>query len=112
MTWLSAIGNFFSSSGGQSVLSGISSLFGGRSQRKGDKESAQRGFQALQYMNQMDRRNQLEDRRYKEESIGAYRQFAPENLQGNSPAYTDPSTVQVVDPYAPKPKPQRKMLGG
>lgn len=116
MTWLTALGSFAGSSGGQTILGGLSGLFGGRSERREKERATKESFQQDQYFDNLKRQRDLEDRRYKEEAIGSYRQFSPAHLRGNSPAYTDPSSVNVVDPYnpqtKPKPKSERKMLGG
>ena len=84
------------------AASALSSMFGGRSSRKADKLKQQREFQQRQYESDMARQRSLEDRKYTEQAIGAYRPYQSGGLM--SPEYTDPTTVKPVDPYAPKPR--------
>lgn len=98
---------FLSSGTGAAILGGIKSLFGGRSKRKAEKaqqESNERmnreNNQTAIYRDQMARKNELEDRRYKEEGIRGYGKFYKGNKTIAAPTMTDPNTVKPVDPYA------------
>ena len=89
---------------------------------KDNKEMTELGFQRQAWLDQQQRKWNLEDRRYKEEAVGGFRNFAPElakNFNGQpvqSPAYTntteglmnfDPnkpgSILAANDPAKPKP---------
>ncbi len=105
--FLAAAGAFASSSLGGTILGGIKSLFGGRSKRKEEKAKAEHearmnkeNNQTAIYRDQLARKNELEDRRYKEEGIGAYRGFYKGNKTIAAPTMTDPNTVKPKDPYA------------
>lgn len=105
--FVAAASTFLKSELGKTILGGISSLFGGRSKRKAEKaqqESTERmnreNNQTAIYRDQLARKNELEDRRYKEEGIGAYRGFYKGNKTIAAPTMTDPNTVKPKDPYA------------
>lgn len=80
---------------GASFLSG---LFGARSARKQQKRQNKFEFQKEKYFEEMERKRQLEDRRYAEEAIGGYRGYTP-GRPLMAPSYTDPSTI---NPKIPK----------
>lgn len=80
----------------------ISGFFGSRSAKKDRKaqEKAQRLSDQYQgYMQDKARKFQLEDRRYKEDAIGGYRQFYGGTRQIAAPVLTDPNSVVLRDPY-------------
>ena len=94
-------------SAGTGLLGAISGLFGGRSKRKEAKaqreheeKMARQSFEATKYLSDMDRKRQLEDRRYKEDGIRGYAKFYKGNKTIEAPTMTDPNTVKPVDPYA------------
>lgn len=81
----------------------ISGFFGSRSAKKQQKaqEKAQRlSDQYRGYMQDKNRKFTLEDRRYKEDAVGAYRGFYGGNRQIAAPVLTDPNSVVLRDPYA------------
>ena len=84
------------------AIAAVGSFFSSKDKSKKDKEAQKRSFYIDKYLKEMDRKYQLEDRRYSEEAIGSYRKFSKPGLM--SPAYTDPNTVKPVDPFAAAPK--------
>lgn len=104
---VTAVSGFLSSGLGQTILGGIKGLFGGRSKRKAEKaqqESTERmnreNNQVAIYRDQLARKNDLEDRRYKEDGIRGYAGFYKGNRTISAPTMTDPNTVKPVNPYA------------
>lgn len=105
--FLAAAGASIADSAGQGLLGAISGLFGGRSKRKEaqaqrehDEKMARQSFEATKYLSDMDRKRQLEDRRYKEDGIRGYAGFYKGNKTIAAPTMTDPNTVKPKDPYA------------
>ena len=104
---LAGVDAFLGTSLGSTILGGIKGLFGGRSKRKAEKaqqESTERmnreNNQTAIYRDQLARKNELEDRRYKEEGIRGYGGFYKGNKTIAKPTMTDPNTVKPVNPYA------------
>lgn len=80
----------------------ISGFFGSRSAKKSAKaqEKAQRLSDQYQgYMQDKNRKFQLEDRRYKEDAIAGYRGMYSGPRQIAAPIMTDPNSVVLRDPY-------------
>ena len=84
------------------AIAAVGSFFSGKSKNKKDAQLQKNQFYIDKYLAELQRNYTLQDRRYSEEAIGAYRGYAKPGLM--SPQYTDPNTVKPVDPYAPKPK--------
>lgn len=82
------------------VLSGVFSSRSAKKQQKAQEKQAELQAKVGMWQQQYARRNQLEDRAYKEKAGGGYRQFYKGNQPVMAPAYTDPSSVQVIDPFA------------
>jgi len=85
--------------------------------QKDDKEMSELGFQRQAWLDQQQRKWNLEDRKYVEDAVGGFRPFAPAmatNFNGTpvqSPAGTSTSGLMEFDPNKPgaltsaKPKP-------
>lgn len=75
--------------------------------RKEDKEMTELGFQRQNWLDQQQRKWNLEDRQYKEDAIGGFRQYAPEmatNFQGKpfqTPERTSTEGLAAFDPNKP-----------
>lgn len=86
--------------GVQAAGSIIEGVFAGKQaskNRKHERERDQYQFAAQRYFDDMKRKRDLEDRRYRQESIGNYRQFS--TRQDLKPVMlTDPETVKPVLP--------------
>lgn len=105
--FLAGVATSIAGSAGQGLLGAISGLFGGRSKRKeakAQREHEERqnrlSFESTKYLSDMERKRQLEDRRYKEDGIRGYGKFYRGSKTIAAPTMTDPNTVKPVDPYA------------
>ena len=75
---------------------------------KDNKEMSELGFQRQAWLDQQQRKWNLEDRKYKEEAVGGFRDMAPDSAKTfngkpvQSPAYTDTSAgLMGFDPNKP-----------
>lgn len=82
------------------AIAAIGAGIEGNENRKASKEDQRKSFEVERYLAMFNRRHQLEDRKYAEQAIGAYRGFGRPGLM--SPQYTDPTTMNPIDPYAPR----------
>ena len=84
--------------------------------RKDQKDLSQLGFQRQNWLDQQQRKWNLEDRKYKEDAIAGFRQFAPASAstfngsQFQTPPPTSTEGLAAFDPnvpgaIGPKPKP-------
>jgi hypothetical protein len=89
---------------GGAVVSGLFSSRAANKQAKADKAASELSVRGNMWDRQFDRRNQLQDREYKERAIGGYRDFYKGSRPLMSPAYTDPGSQEVIDPFAKKKK--------
>lgn len=74
----------------------ITGYFSSRESESQQRNATQRSREDRlfdEYINRLNRRDTLEDRRYKEEALGGYRDFYRGNRQLSSPAYTDPGPM-------------------
>lgn len=91
-------------SGAGSLISGF---FGGRSARQQAKDDAKRQklsdlFQG--YRDDMARKRELEDRLYQEKAVNQYGKFYGGDREFAQRVFTDPNSVNPVNPYETKPK--------
>lgn len=84
------------------AISAISGWFGSRSaKKKAKKEAAARALaeQNQVYMLALQRKWELQDRRYKQDAFATFEQFAPNSTFERGPLI-DPESITPVDPYA------------
>jgi len=82
------------------AVSGIADYFGARMQASAKRAATKQGFAIDKYFIDQKRKDDLEKQAYKEHAIGMYRGFGTPGL--TSPAYTDPSVINPVNPYPGK----------
>lgn len=87
---------------GGSLISGFFSSRSASKQAKEQKKQAEMQARTAIWQQQYARKNQLEDRRYKEQAIGNYRQFYAGKQPVMAPQLTDPNTVVLKDPITGK----------
>ena len=95
--------------------------------RKDEKDMSELGFQRRSWLDQQQRKWNLEDRKYKEDSIGGFRSFAPESARTFNgqpvvaPTPTSTSGLAEFDPNKPgaihfglpdDPKKPKPLMGG
>lgn len=71
---------------------------GSKAQLKQEKEESERKFQRDAYLGELARKWGLEDRRYKEDAVGGFRQFAPASAQAEQPKLTTTEGLADFDP--------------
>lgn len=86
------------------VVSGLFQSRAANKQSKDQKEANELSVRGQMWQDQYARRNQIEDRAYKEKAIGGYRDFYKGARPLMSPEYSDPSSVEVIDPFKKPPK--------
>ncbi len=83
----------------------VSGFFGSKSDKanaKSQKQQAELQGKVAMWQSQYDRKNQLEDRRYKEDIGDTYRGLYKGRQPVMAPSKTDASKVEVIDPFAKK----------
>ncbi len=80
-----------------SIIEGVFASRAAGKQRKHERERDQYQFASQRYFEEMQRKRQLEDRRYRQEAVGNYRQFS--SRQDLKPVMmTDPETIKPTLP--------------